>query len=107
MKPEVHAALRCPVNWGSHGCGCMRGHEGPHACVGADTGCGMEVERDGTDAGGFKWDLYTASFCGQFVSWWNGEYEGNCERHEDHAGPHFDGMSWFDDDGGEVSDPND
>lgn len=37
--------------------------------------------------------------CGKFVSWWNGEYEGECELPEGHAGDHFDGLSWFNDDG--------
>jgi hypothetical protein len=37
--------------------------------------------------------------CYQFVSWWDGEYEGNCELRADHPpGIHCDGMSWFDDD---------
>lgn len=44
------------------------------------------------------------SACGRFVSWWEGEYEGNCELAEGHDGPHFDGMSWYDEDGIEVSD---
>lgn len=40
--------------------------------------------------------------CGKFVSWWNGEYEGECELPKDHEGPHYDGMSCFTDDGDEV-----
>ena len=36
--------------------------------------------------------------CGRFVYWWDGEYEGDCERAEGHDGDHFDGMSWYDDD---------
>lgn len=39
------------------------------------------------------------SRCGKFVSWWEGEYEGFCERAEGHEGHHFDGLSWYDDDG--------
>lgn len=100
MEPEVHAALRCPVNWGSHGCGRTRDHDGPHACIGTDTGCGMEIARDGKDESGFQWALYTVNSCDR---WWPG---GNCELHEDHAGPHFDGLIWFNDDGEQVGDPN-
>lgn len=37
--------------------------------------------------------------CGEFVSWYNGEYEGYCELPDQHEGDHFDGMSWYDDDG--------
>lgn len=40
--------------------------------------------------------------CGKFVSWWDGEYEGTCELPKDHEGPHYDGISCFDDDGDEV-----
>lgn len=41
--------------------------------------------------------------CDQFVSWWDGEYEGNCELREDHPPDiHFDGMSWFDEWGEEI-----
>lgn len=36
--------------------------------------------------------------CARFVSWWDGEYEGECELPEGHGGPHFDGLSWYDDD---------
>lgn len=39
-----------------------------------------------------------ARTCNAFVSWWDGEYEGNCELPEDHEGDHFDGLSWFNDD---------
>jgi hypothetical protein len=39
--------------------------------------------------------------CGEFVSWWGGEYEGNCERPPDHENDHFDGMSWFNEHGEE------
>lgn len=45
------------------------------------------------------------SACGKYVNWWEGEYEGNCELIEGHGGPHCDGMSWYDDDGDEVSEP--
>lgn len=45
--------------------------------------------------------------CGKFVSWWDGEYEGWCELPLMHDGPHFDGMSWYDDDSYEVSEPSD
>lgn len=44
------------------------------------------------------------AICNRFVSWWDGEYEGNCELPEGHEGPHWDGMSWFDDEGKEVPD---
>jgi|SRR5689334_24041827 len=36
--------------------------------------------------------------CNLFVYWWDGEYEGNCELPKDHPPPHFDGMSYFNDD---------
>lgn len=36
--------------------------------------------------------------CEQPVSWWDGEYEGNCELPEGHEGDHYDGMSWYNDD---------
>lgn len=106
MEPEVHVALRCPVGWGSHGCHRTRGHEGNHACIG-ENGCGGEVGRDGKDESGFQWDLHTPNPCDKFVCWWDGEYEGHCERFEDHEGPHFDGLSWFDDDGDRADDPAD
>lgn len=44
--------------------------------------------------------------CGAFVSWWEGEYEGNCELPEGHDGPHFDGLSWYDDDMEQVDEPS-
>ncbi len=34
---------------------------------------------------------------GKSVSWWDGEYEGECELPMDHAGPHYDGISCFTD----------
>lgn len=37
--------------------------------------------------------------CGLRVSWWDGEYLGACELPKGHAGNHWDGLSWFDDDG--------
>lgn len=37
--------------------------------------------------------------CNEFVSWWGGEYEGNCERDPEHEGDHYDGISWFDEKG--------
>lgn len=40
--------------------------------------------------------------CGKFVSWWDGEYEGTCELPEGHAGPHYDGISCFDDELNEI-----
>ncbi len=36
--------------------------------------------------------------CNYFVSWWDGEYEGNCELDKCHEGPHWDGLSWYNDD---------
>jgi len=38
------------------------------------------------------------------VSWWDGEYEGNCEMPEGHSPDnlHYDGMAYFDDDHEEV-----
>lgn len=45
--------------------------------------------------------------CGRFVSWWSGEYEGNCELPKDHepSGQHYDGLSWFDDEGEQIYEP--
>lgn len=43
--------------------------------------------------------------CGHLVYWWDGEYEGECELPAGHDGPHFDGLSWFDDDNQEVDPP--
>lgn len=40
--------------------------------------------------------------CGKSVSWWDGEYEGTCELPEGHKGPHYDGISCFNDDSEEV-----
>jgi hypothetical protein len=40
--------------------------------------------------------------CASRVSWWDGEYEGECELPEDHEGPHTDGLSHWDDDGEEI-----
>jgi hypothetical protein len=36
--------------------------------------------------------------CGELVSWWEGEYEGECVLPRSHRphGVHFDGLSWFD-----------
>jgi len=42
--------------------------------------------------------------CGKFVSWWDGEYEGECELPEGHDGDHNDGLSWYDDDGRNTDD---
>ena len=39
----------------------------------------------------------TGAPCSRFVYWWDGEYEGNCERPEGHDGDHWDGVSWFND----------
>lgn len=36
--------------------------------------------------------------CDATVSWWGGEYEGDCELSPEHDGDHFDGISWWDDD---------
>ncbi|WP_433730975.1 hypothetical protein ACQP2Y_21500 [Actinoplanes sp. CA-051413] len=43
--------------------------------------------------------------CGKLVYWWDGEYESNCELAASHEGPHFDGLSWYDDDMNEVDAP--
>lgn len=40
--------------------------------------------------------------CGRTVYWWDGEYDGVCELPEGHAGPHYDGMSCFNDESEEV-----
>lgn len=37
--------------------------------------------------------------CWKPVYWWDGEYEGNCERDPEHEGDHFDGLSWYTDEG--------
>lgn len=37
--------------------------------------------------------------CDHRVYWWDGEYEGSCELPEGHDGDHYDGLSWYDDDG--------
>lgn len=37
--------------------------------------------------------------CGRIVSWWDGEYVGGCELPSTHGGDHFDGSSWYDDEG--------
>lgn len=44
-------------------------------------------------------DQLSTPVCGEFVSWWAGEYEGNCELLTGHDGDHYDGRSWFNDDG--------
>lgn len=43
--------------------------------------------------------------CRRMVYWWDGEYEGECELPKLHKGPHFDGLSWFDDDNEAVEAP--
>lgn len=43
--------------------------------------------------------------CGARAYWWDGEYEGECELTERHAGPHYDGVSWFNDDNERVEPP--
>jgi hypothetical protein len=40
--------------------------------------------------------------CERLVYWWDGEYEGTCELRRNHKGPHFDGLSWFDDNNEQV-----
>lgn len=35
--------------------------------------------------------------CRYFVTWWDGEYEGNCALEKGHVGDHFDGLSWYND----------
>lgn len=40
----------------------------------------------------------SGKLCGEFVYWWDGEYEGNCELADGHEGDHFDGLSWYNDD---------
>ena len=44
--------------------------------------------------------------CRARVVWWSGEYEGECARADGHSGPHYDGLSWFDEDGEEVEQPD-
>jgi hypothetical protein len=67
------------------------------ACMAAGARVAAEVMR--LPAGGQP--------CGKFVYWWDGEYEGNCELADSHDGPHFDGLSWYDDDLDEVDPPGD
>lgn len=43
--------------------------------------------------------------CYETVFWYDGEYEGECELVKYHAGPHFDGLCWWDDDRVEVEAP--
>jgi hypothetical protein len=43
--------------------------------------------------------------CGAPVYWWDGEYDNNCQLPDGHDGPHFDGLSWFNDDNEEVAAP--
>lgn len=44
----------------------------------------------------------TKELCNKSISWWDGEYDGECELPKGHQGPHYDGMSCFTDDGDEV-----
>ncbi len=38
--------------------------------------------------------------CGKTVSWWEGDYEGECELPKGHLEPfHYDGVSYYDSDG--------
>jgi hypothetical protein len=37
------------------------------------------------------------ALCGKRVSFWDGEYEGECKLPSGHIGDHWDGMSWYDD----------
>ena len=43
--------------------------------------------------------------CNHFVYWWDGEYEGNCAREFEYDGPHYDGLSWYNDLNEEVDKP--
>jgi hypothetical protein len=43
--------------------------------------------------------------CAAPVYWWEGEYDMACELPEGHDGPHFDGLSWFNDENEPVDDP--
>src|SRR5690242_9518290 len=44
--------------------------------------------------------------CYRTLSWWGGEYEGNCELPQDHGGEiHWDGSYWYDEEHEEVYDP--
>ena len=36
--------------------------------------------------------------CGRLVIWYDGEYEGECERPDEHEGDHYDGLHWYNDD---------
>lgn len=45
----------------------------------------------------------SVEICGAFISWWDGEYEGECELPLGHDGPHDDGlaMRWIVNEDGE------
>jgi hypothetical protein len=44
----------------------------------------------------------TETTCSRSVYWWDGEYEGECVLPEGHGVVHYDGLSFYDDDGAEV-----
>lgn len=44
-----------------------------------------------------------AEECGHTVIWWDGEYEGECDRPKGHEGAHSDGLSHWDDDGEDLT----
>lgn len=46
-----------------------------------------------------------SAHCPSRVYWWDGEYEGECGLPEGHNGPHYDGLSWWNDDGESVDEP--
>lgn len=51
----------------------------------------------------------TGRTCYATIYWWEGEYDNNCvldEAHRD-VGPHYDGMTWYDDEMVEVDAPDD
>ena len=45
-----------------------------------------------------------SNLCDEFIYWWDGEYEGNCERPLGHSGDHYDGVSWYDDEHEDMTD---
>lgn len=45
-------------------------------------------------------------FCGKYLCKWDGEYEGQCGLPKGHRWPHFDGLTWFDDEGLDAEVPD-
>lgn len=65
----------------------------------------LRAENTALEAGLEKAREQNGRTCYETVFWYDGEYEGECELVKYHAGPHFDGLSWWDDDRNEVEAP--